>query len=41
MVVILVFQDVVKFEYDKTKGFVEHGFIMFQDVVKFEYDKTF
>ena len=35
------FQDVVKFEYDKTylAGVGEKG--EFQDVVKFEYDKTF
>ena len=36
----LTFQDVVKFEYDKT-WINYHGYLVtFQDVVKFEYDKT-
>ena len=36
----LGFQDVVKFEYDKTIFVSIIGKIKFQDVVKFEYDKT-
>ena len=34
------FQDVVKFEYDKTIKCYPYSMFMFQDVVKFEYDKT-
>ena len=34
------FQDVVKFEYDKTKYLTDDTAGPFQDVVKFEYDKT-
>ena len=34
------FQDVVKFEYDKTIEAIFGGLGRFQDVVKFEYDKT-
>ena len=34
------FQDVVKFEYDKTKKNLRRKNSRFQDVVKFEYDKT-
>ena len=34
------FQDVVKFEYDKTGMKKEKDGVLFQDVVKFEYDKT-
>ncbi len=36
----MLFQDVVKFEYDKTMARVLKEFHKFQDVVKFEYDKT-
>ena len=36
-----MFQDVVKFEYDKTMLKLEQVGYPFQDVVKFEYDKTF
>ena len=35
-----MFQDVVKFEYDKTIYQVYKNITKFQDVVKFEYDKT-
>ena len=35
-----MFQDVVKFEYDKTKKVDKEIKVMFQDGVKFEYDKT-
>ena len=35
-----LFQDVVKFEYDKTIYTHIVGNDRFQDVVKFEYDKT-
>ena len=35
-----MFQDVVKFEYDKTSEATAEFRSMFQDVVKFEYDKT-
>ena len=34
------FQDVVKFEYDKTSVEYTRYQTLFQDVVKFEYDKT-
>ena len=34
------FQDVVKFEYDKTLDEFSKLNPRFQDVVKFEYDKT-
>ena len=36
----VLFQDVVKFEYDKTGNFYVLPYAKFQDVVKFEYDKT-
>ena len=36
-----MFQDVVKFEYDKTSNMQVDVQLWFQDVVKFEYDKTF
>ena len=36
----LKFQDVVKFEYDKTIKINYSPIDLFQDVVKFEYDKT-
>ena len=36
----MLFQDVVKFEYDKTSDQSFFEKILFQDVVKFEYDKT-
>ena len=36
----ITFQDVVKFEYDKTYAEREGMTSKFQDVVKFEYDKT-
>ena len=36
----LKFQDVVKFEYDKTSNMQFDVQLWFQDVVKFEYDKT-
>ena len=35
-----MFQDVVKFEYDKTIRVSTQEQAKFQDVVKFEYDKT-
>ena len=35
-----LFQDVVKFEYDKTSSNCSFDSNKFQDVVKFEYDKT-
>ena len=35
-----MFQDVVKFEYDKTTNRKDMCMQLFQDVVKFEYDKT-
>ena len=35
------FQDVVKFEYDKTIITIKLEDSLFQDVVKFEYDKTY
>ena len=35
-----MFQDVVKFEYDKTSLTETTDTNRFQDVVKFEYDKT-
>ena len=36
---MMMFQDVVKFEYDKTLDGRFNCVTMFQDVVKFEYDK--
>ena len=38
--VVFLFQDVVKFEYDKTNCNNVFRRRVFQDVVKFEYDKT-
>ena len=40
MIIKPMFQDVVKFEYDKTKYNSILVTNLFQDVVKFEYDKT-
>ena len=36
---MIQFQDVVKFEYDKTITIEQKNKFAFQDVVKFEYDK--